>query len=115
MVRVDINLTIPKQKMSQEAVKSGRRALANQALADMNQFVPAKEHILRQTATVDINGEAIYWNTPYAGPQFYGFVGKGKHRVYKYTTPGTSRRWDLRAKARHIRDWEQSFVKGAGW
>lgn len=115
MVRVDINLTIPKQKMSPEAVKRGRYALANQALSDMNQYVPMKEGILRMTATIDIDGTGINYNTPYARAQFYGFVGRGRHRVYKYTTPGTSRRWDLRAKAKHLDDWKKAYMKGADW
>ena len=115
MVRVDINLTIPKQKMSPEAVKRGRYAFANQALADMNQYIPMQEGILRMTATIDIDGTGINYNTPYARAQFYGFVGRGRHRVYKYTTPGTSRRWDLRAKAKYLDDWKKAYMKGADW
>lgn len=114
-MQVTVNLTAAKKKLSQNNVKRGRFALANQAMADMNQFVPMQEGILRQTATIDIDGGGVNYNTPYAKAQFYGFVGKGGYRVYNYTTPGTSRRWDLRAKAKYMNDWKKAFVKGADW
>lgn len=115
MVKVDIDLSKAKAKLSDDRLKRARYALANQALADMNQFVPMDEGTLRMTANIDIDGSAINYNTPYAKAQFYGFVGKGGHRVYKYTTPGTSRRWDLRGKIRYMSEWEKAFMKGAGW
>lgn len=113
MVKVRVDLTVAKKKMSPERVRMGRYAVANQSLADMNQFVPKMEGILRQATSIDLDGSGVNYHMPYAAPQFYGFVNGG--RVYNYTTPGTSRRWDLRAKARHIQDWEKAFMKGAGW
>jgi hypothetical protein len=115
MVYVSVNLDGALKKMSEANHTRGRQAVANQAMADMNQFVPMQEGILRQTATVDIDGTGINYNTPYARAQFYGFVGRGGYRVYNYTTPGTSRRWDLRAKARYMNDWKRAYVKGAGY
>lgn len=112
-MRVDINLDKAYAKLSDSSMRRGRQALANQALADMNQFVPMKEGILRMSASIDIDGGAINYHMPYAAAQFYGFVKGG--RVYNYTTPGTSRRWDLRGKARYMKDWERVFVRGAGW
>lgn len=112
-MKVDINLDAVFAKMSDDNIQRGRQALANQALADMNQFVPMKEGILRMSATIDIDGGAINYNMPYAAAQFYGFIRGG--RVYNYTTPGTSRRWDLRGKARYMKDWEKAYLKGAGW
>lgn len=115
MARVTVDLTGAKRKLSPQARRMGQQTMANQAMADMNQFVPADEGILRMTATVDIDGSAVNYNMPYAKAQFYGFVGKGRHRVYNYTTPGTSRRWDLRGKARYMADWERAYLKGAGF
>jgi hypothetical protein len=39
------------------------------------------------------------------------------HRVYKYTTSGTSRRWDLRLKgnANLMKKVSEAFVNGAGF
>ena len=115
MVQVNVNLSGAKTKLSSGAVTRGRRALANQALADMNQFVPMDEGILRMTATININGSAVNYNTPYARAQFYGKVGKGGHTVRNYTTPGTGPRWDLKAKRIFMSDWLDAFQKGAGW
>lgn len=108
MVRVDIDLAIPKQKLSSKNVDRGRYALANQALADMNQFVPMDEGILRQTATIDISGEGINYNTPYARRLFYMYM-------YNYTTPGTGPRWDIKAKSLFMSSWMEAFMKGAEW
>ncbi|WZY36125.1 minor capsid protein [Bacillus sp. FSL W8-1122] len=114
-MQVSVNLTVAKKKLSQSNVKRGRFALANQAMADMNQFVPMREGILRQTATIDIDGGGVNYNTPYAKAQFYGKVGKGGYPVRNYTTPGTGPRWDLKAKPMFMSDWIKAFIKGADW
>ena len=108
MVKVKVDLSGAKAKMDQGNVNRGRYAFANQAMADMNQFVPMKDNILRMSATVDITGEAINYNTPYARRLFY-------MPMYNYTTPGTGPRWDNKAKAIYMRDWINAFVKGADW
>lgn len=108
MAKVEINLGGAYQKMSPQARRRGQQAMANQALADMNPFVPADEFILRQTATIDIDGSGINYNTPYANRMF-------KYHMYNYTTPGTGPRWDNKAKAIYMADWERAYMKGAGW
>lgn len=108
MVNVKINLDGARRKLSDAAVKQGRYALANQALADMNQFVPFHEGTLRQTATIDIDGGGINYNTPYAANLFYMYK-------YNYTTPGTGPRWDLKAKGAFMHTWIEAFTKGADW
>ena len=115
MVQVNINITGVRRKLSPQAQQQGQRALANQALADMNQFVPADETALRQSATIATDGSAVNYNTPYAKEQFYGRVGKGGYPVRNYTTPGTGPRWDEKAKSIHMKDWEDAFKKGADW
>lgn len=115
MVQVNINITGVQRKLSPQAQQQGQRALANQALADMNQFVPMDDGILRQSATVDIDGSAVNYNTPYAKAQFYGRVGKGGYPVHNYTTPGTGPRWDEKANSIHMKDWIDAFKKGADW
>lgn len=108
MVQISINLSGVRKKLSTGNVDKGRYALANQALADMNQFVPADEFILRQTATIDIDGTGINYNQPYAARMFYMMM-------YNYTTPGTGPRWDNKAKGMFMSDWINAFMKGAGW
>lgn len=109
MVKVDINLNGAYRKLSAQAMTQGRRAVANQALADMNQFVPMKEGILRMTGTIDLDATAVNYNTPYARRHFYAPGG------WNYTTPGTGPRWDLKAKGMFMSDWVEAFKKGAGW
>ena len=108
MVLVNVDLSRAKMKMSQGNVQRGRYALANQTLADMNRFVPMDEGILRQTASIDIDGTAINYNTPYAAKLFY-------LPMYNYTTPGTGPRWDNKAKSIYMADWKNAFMKGADW
>ena len=85
------------------------------AITIITTCVPKLEGILRMTGTIDLDGGAVNYNTPYAKAQFYGFVGRGGYRVRNYTTPGTSRRWDLRVKANHMQDLERAYLKGAGY
>lgn len=108
MTKVDINLTGVYIKLNQNAVRAGQRTVANQAMADMNQFVPFKEGPLRQATSVNIDGSAINYHMPYAAYQFY-------NQLSNYTTPGTGPRWDLKAKGMFMDDWVKAFTKGAGW
>lgn len=108
MVSITINLDGVKKKLSESAMKRGQYALANQALADMNQFVPMDENILRQSATIDIDGSAVNYNMPYAAKLFWMYM-------YNYTTPGTGPRWDLKAKSVFMSDWINAYTKGADW
>lgn len=114
MAGIKVDLSGVRAKVNPQAFKRGRYALTNQMIADMNQFVPRKDGNLRQAVSINIDGSAINYNQPYAKAQFYGFVGNPAHRVYHYSEPGTSRRWDLRAKARYMKVWEDAFLKGAG-
>ncbi|MEV9640423.1 minor capsid protein [Mammaliicoccus sciuri] len=107
-MRVTVDLKRARQKLSAQAQRQGRQALGNQALADMNQFVPMDEGTLRQTATINIDGSGITYNTPYARRHFYMYM-------YNYTTPGTGPRWDIKAKRIFMSDWINAFVKGADW
>lgn len=108
MAKITVDLGGVRKKLSSQAQQRGQYALANQALADMNQFVPMDEGILRQTASIDIDGTAINYNMPYAGRLFYMYM-------YNYTTPGTGPRWDLKAKSAFMSGWINAFAKGADW
>ena len=118
MVNVKINLDVARRKLSSQSLDRGRYALANQAMADMNQFVPMLSTALRGTASIDGDGKSISYNTPYAKAQFYGSrTTKGGKTITfnNYTTPGTGPRWDLKAKGVFMSDWINAFAKGADW
>ncbi|MEK5038769.1 minor capsid protein [Sporosarcina sp. FSL K6-3457] len=107
-VRVTINLTGARRKLSREAVNRGKYALANQAMADMNQFVPMLSTALRGSVSVNSDATSINYDTPYAAKMFYMYM-------HNYTTPGTGPRWDLKAKSVFMSDWINAFTKGADW
>jgi len=108
MVQIDINLSGVYKKLDTQNVQRGQYAVANQALADMNPFVPMDEGITRQTGHVNGDGTAVLWDTPYVRKLFY-------MPMYNYTTPGTGPRWDLKATRMFMSDWVNAFMKGAGW
>lgn len=111
------------EKFSQAALTRGRVAAANDALQAMNtKFVPMlhtdSNLNLRAESNVSTDGSQINWRVPYARAQFFGMVGKlPGYPVRNYTTPGTSKRWDLRLKGRKdlMDQVTDTFVKGAGW
>ncbi len=107
-VRVDIDLSGARAKLSESAQERGRRALANQALSDMNQFVPMDEGVLRMAVSIDIDGGAIVYRMPYAARQFY-------EQATNYTTPGTGPRWDEKAKGLYEDAWKRAYLRGAGF
>ena len=79
----------------------------NQMHQDMEQFVPKRAGFLRSQSFVNDTG--VHYTAKYAKAQFYGLVNG--HRVRNYSTPGTSRRWDLRAKSVYMSDWQQVASK----
>lgn len=108
MVKITVDLSGVERKLSKQAQQRGQYTLANQAMADMNQFVPMDEGVLRMSATIDIDGSGINYNMPYARRLFYMYM-------YNYTTPGTGPRWDNKAKGIFMSDWIEAFTKGADW
>lgn len=110
MLVININKSGFDKKTSVPNIKRAKFALTNQALADMNQYVPMRPGSGHLRMSGNSNGDRITYRMPYAGPQFRGIVNGS--RVKNYTTPGTSRRWDLRAKANHMDAWRKAFIKG---
>lgn len=109
---IDVDFTGIMNKLSDSNIKKGRYAMANQAWSDMNNYVPMKNGDLRTASSVSSDGSEIHYNLKYARAHFYG--GTDKITFRKYTTPGTGKRWDLKAKGLHMNAWKKAFVKGAG-
>lgn len=115
-VRVSVNWTGARAIPSR--LDEGLNMAANQALANMEQFVPKSENYLRESGHV--SGHSILYKKPYAKAQFYGGykTKKGKKVTYhNYTTPGTGKRWDLRLKGDQqlMKTVTHAFAKGAGF
>lgn len=105
-VRIKTDFSGVNKKLSKQNFDRGAYAVANQAMADMNPFVPKQEGNLRQSAHI-VNKTQIAYEMPYARARFYN---PSRHP----STPGTGPRWDLKAKGLYIKDWEKAFVKGSG-
>ena len=110
-MKVEINLDKVREKFTDANIQRGRYVLANQALSDMNQFVPMRDSNLRTAVAMSTDATELDYLMPYAKAQFYG--GTNKARFSNYTTPGTGPRWDLKAESIYMKDWEQAFLKGA--
>jgi hypothetical protein len=116
-VTVKVDLSGLRRKLSASQFSRAKNVMANQVLLNMDQFVPRSGSAggyLRASGHVNSQGN-IEYGMIYARAQFYGFVTArdgSQHRVHKYTTPGTSRRWDLRASAHYGEVWAQALVRG---
>lgn len=94
-------------RMTQSAgSRSVRLQVLNQMHQDMERYVPKRAGFLRSQSFVNDTG--VHYTAKYARAQFYGLVNG--HRVRNYSTPGTGRRWDLRAKAVYKTDWQKVAV-----
>lgn len=115
MANVKVDLRGAQRKLSGQNITRGRVAMANQALMDMDRFVPKRKGDLSASGHVSVSGKTIDYNTPYARAQFYGHsFKKGTSFSFKsYTTPGTGPRWDLKAKGLYGKNWPKVFKKGA--
>lgn len=111
MFHVHVDKSQLDQKLSTININRGLYALTNQAHMDMDKYVPKRQGHLRQDSFAQKN--RITYVAPYAKAQFRGVVGRG-YPVRNYTTPGTTKRWDLKAKGLHIDDWRNAFIKGGG-
>lgn len=92
--------------LSGQSLQRARYTLANQAMSDMDQFVPFKQGNLAGSAHLDGKGNIVY-NIPYAKAQFYGMAG-GKYPIRNYTVsehPNATKRWDLKAKSLYGDEW----------
>ena len=108
--RINVDLDGFMDQTSLTNVKRGQYALVNQAMSDMEQFVPKRQGHLRDSVHATADGSQITYAMPYAKAQFYGMINGS--RVHNYSTPGTSRRWDLKAKSMFMDSWVKAFTKG---
>lgn len=112
MTKIDVDLHLD-NLFSNANINKARYMMANQAMADMDQFVPYKVGTLSQSAHINANGSQITYTTPYAKAQFYGIVNGSPVRNYTRSEhPQASKRWDLRAKSLYGQQWAE-IAKGS--
>ena len=113
-ISITVDLGRINKKFGPNAKKVAEYAIANQAMLDMERFVPLRDGDLRGSGHVSSN--QIVYNTVYARAQFYG-SSYNKHRSFKfskYTTPGTGPRWDLKAKGMYGDKWADKGREALG-
>ena len=97
---IKLNLERANHILNQANKSAAQFKAANQAMMAMERFVPKsdmqKQNRLRTANHVSDGGQHIIYTMPYARAQFFGIIHGSQIR--NYTTPSTSRRWDLRLK-----------------
>lgn len=113
-ITIKVDLGGANKKVSSANAKKAEYAIANQAMLDMEPFVPLRDGNLRGSGHV--SGNKIIYNTVYARAQFYGSA-YNKYRSFtfsKYTTAGTGKRWDLKATAMYGSRWAEKGKEAMG-
>ncbi len=113
-VSVKIDLKGIEKKVSSSALAKGKLAIANQMMIDMQPFIPRKSGDLSGSGQATRDG--VRYPGPYARAQFYGSSYNKRRRFTfsRYTTPGTGKRWDLKASALHVKDWGKVGLRAMG-
>jgi hypothetical protein len=118
MLKLNVNLTRINQILNEGNMLNARRRVLNQMEMDMHPLIPYRQGDLRNNIALNFDATQLVYYAPYAKAQFYGFVGPNSTRpVRHYTTPGTGKRWDLKAKSMYGEDWamvaQRSLLKEA--
>lgn len=125
-VSIKIDLKGVEKKVSPENFAKGKLAIANQAMLDMDPFVPKRKGELRSSGHV--RQDSIIYATPYARIVYYGRKRKGffsdKQRKFFFAnkerllsqkpTLGTGPRWDKKASALYAKNWAEVGAKAMG-
>lgn len=123
-IKVHVDLTKLDQKLNTTQLRQARLNMANDAHQAMDKYIPMlhpdTSENLRSMSFVNSDGTSIIYTAVYAKAQFYGFITNqygGPFRIHNYTTPGTSRRWDLRLKGNlsEMAMVKEAFINGAKW
>jgi len=109
-MNVNIDLTGIDKKLSEANLDKGQKAMANQMLGDIDNFVPYREGSLSSKATISLDGKELHYNEPYAKRMYYGDLD-WNWTVEKHPLAGPG--WDKVASEIFMEDWKQAYVDGA--
>lgn len=110
-VTITVNLDGIQRRFSKQRGIVVQDMLGEQVASDMRQFVPMRRGGGNLRLGRYYKGsKSVIYRTPYAMAQFRGTNGRQVYR--KYTTPGTGKRWDLKAKSRYGKQWRSLVAKG---
>ena len=91
-----------KARLGIEPNGRAQKFFTNTCYKHMDKYVPKDEGNLR--TIVNIESNAITYESPYARYQYYGVREDGTRQVKNYTTPGTGPYWDKRMVSAEIQD-----------
>lgn len=113
-ITIKVDLSGANKKVSNASLKKAEYAIANQALLDMEQFVPLRDGDLRGSGHV--SGDKIIYDTVYARAQFYGGAYNKKRSWHwsKGKMAGTGPRWDKKASAMYGSKWADKGKEAMG-
>lgn len=113
-ISITVDLGRINKKFGPNAKKVAEYAIANQAMLDMERFVPLRGGDLRGSGHV--SGNQIVYNTVYARAQFYGGAYNKKRSWHwsKGKTAGTGPRWDKKASAMYGSKWADKGREALG-
>lgn len=89
-----------------------QKFFTNSCYRHMDKYVPRDKGDLR--TNVDVQSDAIIYESPYAKYQYRGMREDGSHAVQNYTTPGTGPYWDKRMISAEIHDVAKEVQDYAG-
>ena len=112
MVKVVVDFDEVIRGVSQQNRVKARKIMSNQMIIDMDKFIPYKDGDLRGSVGLSDEGETIEYRTKYAKAQFYGGTKNPPRTFRNYTTKGTGKRWDLKAKGIYLGEWKEIYKKG---
>ena len=111
-VNVSVDLSRLNSMLSGQRLQRAQYVLVNQAMADMDKFVPYKEGHLSTQVAIGLDGKTIVYTAPYARAQFYGIINGHKVKNYTKTVhPEATKRWDLKAKSLYGDEWANKVAK----
>ena len=113
-VTVKVDLQVLEKQCRPGAVKRGKVAMIGQMITDMQPFSPRRDGTLSASGSPFSDG--IRYPGPYARAQFYGSsYNKNRSFVFRnYTTPGTGKRWDMKASAKYSKQWGEVALRAMG-
>lgn len=107
VVNVSHDLNKISNQLSEANLSRANRAVTTNAFERMQPYVPKDTGALRSLGAV-VDDETIEWTGVIYGPIQY-------HTQFQnYTTPGTGPYWDMVASGNHMKEWEQTYLRGLG-
>lgn len=109
-VSIQSDLKDVKKKLSKTNLDMGQIAMANQMLADIDDFVPYREGSLSSRVFASMDGTELIYDSDYASRMYHGSEDWNWTKEFH---PLAGPKWDEAAKGIYMEDWKKVYVEGA--